>query len=440
MAVVAPMGEAPVMARRDPKVAAILVAAFVAGIDDAVKPQLKNAVPLGQFLAKVKPLSLAERRTIVDQAVILLENFYVHLPMKRAMHGIDPLRRLELLRLRLDRISSDISFHHEMTDVFMSMCDLHTNYLLPAPYNRAVAFLPFQVEHFFDGARRRYVVSAIMPGFRSRTFQTGVEITHWNGIPIERAVELVGEKNAGSNEAAQHARGLARLTVRPMIRSLPPDEEWVDVSYVTGDGRPMELEYPWLVFRSRREKEKDRKKGAMRRAMALGLDIETDEIRRAKKLAFASHVVRAERGLSPARGQRAVAGIRSAMPSVFEARQVHTDHGTFAYVRIRTFLVDDADAFVREFIRLIEHLPQNGLIIDVRDNGGGLLMSGEQLLQTLDAAAYRARAAPGNLYAVVRGALQCGSLGRSLAVGSVDETCEAHRRAVFSGHHVAKRR
>jgi hypothetical protein len=38
---------------------------------------------------------------------------------------------------------------------------------------------------------------------------------------------------------------------------------------------------------------------------------------------------------------------------------------------------------VAEFVRLAGLLPQNGLIVDVRDNGGGLIYAGEQLLQVL---------------------------------------------------------
>ncbi len=43
----------------------------------------------------------------------------------------------------------------------------------------------------------------------------------------------------------------------------------------------------------------------------------------------------------------------------------------------------DADAFVSEFVRLAELLPGEGLIIDVRGNGGGLIPAAEQLLQVL---------------------------------------------------------
>jgi C-terminal processing protease CtpA/Prc len=71
------------------------------------------------------------------------------------------------------------------------------------------------------------------------------------------------------------------------------------------------------------------------------------------------------------------------MPDVFSARNVATTYGEFGYIRIYTFNVTDAADFVSEFIRLAALLPQNGLIIDVRDNGGGLIYAGEELLQVL---------------------------------------------------------
>jgi hypothetical protein len=52
-------------------------------------------------------------------------------------------------------------------------------------------------------------------------------------------------------------------------------------------------------------------------------------------------------------------------------------------VRIFTFNVPDADAFVEEFSRLVALLPPDGLIVDVRGNGGGLIYAAERLLQVI---------------------------------------------------------
>jgi hypothetical protein len=68
---------------------------------------------------------------------------------------------------------------------------------------------------------------------------------------------------------------------------------------------------------------------------------------------------------------------------VFRAREVSTSSGTFGHLRIFTFSVQDAVAFRDEFVRLAAALPQNGLIVDVRDNGGGLIYASEFTLQTM---------------------------------------------------------
>lgn len=79
----------------------------------------------------------------------------------------------------------------------------------------------------------------------------------------------------------------------------------------------------------------------------------------------------------------AAGGVPSSLPSIFSAREVETPSGTFGYLRIRTFSHWPPEEFVAEFIRLLAELPRSGLIIDVRANGGGVIMNGELILQTL---------------------------------------------------------
>ena len=55
-------------------------------------------------------------------------------------------------------------------DIFTSVRDLHTNYLLPAPFNEMTAFLPFMVEDYVDHGKRRYLVSHVAEGFRHLGF------------------------------------------------------------------------------------------------------------------------------------------------------------------------------------------------------------------------------------------------------------------------------
>jgi Peptidase family S41 len=361
---------------------------FIDKSNRAVRTTLRRAVPLPVFSSRIRGrLKTGERRRLVEQALVLLDGFYVHLPQKRAMYAVDPVRRLRLLLDRLPQFGDDIALYRELIDIFTSLRDFHTRFELPPPFDAAVAYLPFVIEECYSrpGGPRHYIVSSLIPGFKHPDLVAGVEVTHWNGIPIERAVDLLAADNSGSNPAAHHARGLNRLTVRPMLRSLPPDDEWVIVGYRTQGGAAREYRAEWLVLKL---EDPTTALATAAQMTELGFDSETDGIRTAKKLLFAPHVVAAERYMERKRkGRKKKTAARSKdlaseLPDVFEARNVSTKTGEFGYLRMRTFVKNPA-SLVSEFLRLIELLPQNGLIIDVRDNGGGQISAAEQLLQML---------------------------------------------------------
>jgi hypothetical protein len=73
----------------------------------------------------------------------------------------------------------------------------------------------------------------------------------------------------------------------------------------------------------------------------------------------------------------------SLLPDFFVFRTVNTTRGNFGYLRIHSFMTYDAAAFVAEFARIAALLSQEGLIVDVRRNGGGNIIAGEQALQVL---------------------------------------------------------
>jgi hypothetical protein len=100
---------------------------LVAAAEESVKGSLAGGKGLREFLQTIDRLEPAEMALLVENAIGLLEGFYVHLPLKRAMHAVDPLQRLRLLQRRLPQLTSEIAFHHEMTEIFTSLRDLHTN-------------------------------------------------------------------------------------------------------------------------------------------------------------------------------------------------------------------------------------------------------------------------------------------------------------------------
>jgi cytosine/adenosine deaminase-related metal-dependent hydrolase len=350
----------------------------------------EGPVPLADHLDRTaSTLSASDRRLLVDQAMVLLEHSYVHLELKRAMHAVEPIQRLRLLRHRLGQpegeAMTDLEFHHELASVFASVRDLHTNYLLPSPLRDLTAFLPFLVEEYFTDGEPRYVVTRVVEGFEAPPFAPGVEVAHWNGMPIRRAIAANAEVQGGSNRAAAWARGLDALTIRPLVRSLPPEEDWVVVTYRGADGAEQEVRWDWLVWAPPPGigvDPDDAEDNAS--AAALGYDLQTDAVTQAKKVLFARRAFELETAEGAAAPRPEAVGaedVATTMPTVFRARELETSSGTFAYVRIFTFNVPDADAFVEEFSRLVGELPPDGLVVDARGNGGGLIYAAERLLQ-----------------------------------------------------------
>jgi len=366
---------------------------FLANTPDVVRPQFYGISTIKEFMQQSGLLSNAERRVIVEQALLVLEQFYVHLPLKQSMHAVDPLQRLRLMLFALDQreieasdeYMPEIEFHKEILRIFASLRDLHTTYILPSPYRGKVAFLPFIIEEFFDEEedRWRYIVTKVAGDYTNNGFKKRAEVLHWNGIPIERAIAINAERYGGSNQAARHARGLDNLTIRPLGQGVPPDEEWVTIHYrELGSDDISIMEQDWLVFSP----------GLLRptfhelddvgdTATAMGLDWHGDMVQQAKKALFVPNAVQAEQQVIVSDEAQGVNGqfLDSFMPTVFRAQKI----GKYGYIRIFTFHVENAAAFVDEFVRLSEQLPKSGLIIDIRSNPGGLIPAAECLLQAL---------------------------------------------------------
>jgi C-terminal processing protease CtpA/Prc len=347
-----------------------------------------KAVPLSKFLRDIKKrrgLSRRERLRILDQTILLLEMNYVHLPLKRAMHAINPLQRLKLLKYRLEterKMEDEMQFHHRLVEIFASLRDIHTSYLLPSPFRLQTAFLPFLIEQYYvDESDDRYLVSRVdlnhlKPERKSEVsfFKPGVEILYWNGIPIRRAIEMNGERQAGSNVEARFARGLDSLTIRPLRTSLPPNEEWVEITYRDLHGKIRRLKQNWLVYQAQ-PKPSATKTSKKNRA---AVDVLKTKINQVKRELF-----------SPSDAPPTEPGFEFIFYK--DVRKVpfkeigskKSGHQKVGYLRLFSFEVDDQATFVDTIRRVVtaDDFPQNGLILDVRGNGGGRIRAGERLLQ-----------------------------------------------------------
>jgi hypothetical protein len=239
----------------------------------------------------------------------------------------------------------------------------------------------------------------ISPVSTDKTLQAGVTLTHWNGSPIELAVARNADREAGSNLEARRARGVEALTLRWFGMDLPPDEDWVTVTYTDGT-KTFESRFDWEVIDS--SDQPALLAGLLNDAEAAettkgrGLDLKTTLLQRARKALFDPPAIEAEEEMAKTRkatsglplgaASDALAANQSRYPEVFTRfGKVKTPSGEFGYVRLATFApsTPDINGVVAEFVRILETLPPSGLILDVHGNGGGYIAIGERILQTL---------------------------------------------------------
>jgi hypothetical protein len=306
-----------------------------------------GAAPSGQGipLESIRGLRLFESRDekllLAHQLEVVLDRFYVHLPLKERMLGVRPVEQARLLQEHLARYPEDRSFMEALLGLSTGLRDFHMMLDLPEPWSRFTALLPFQLHEYFDASGVvRFLVGRLAPGVDlGGDFVPGVEVTHWNGEPLAGKLHRLGMTTAGANPPARWRRALEALTWRVLKYELPPEEDVVVLTYLGKKG-PAQLELPWLV----------REAGALpevwpgsRRFRALGRD--------------------------------------SRFPDSLSSRSVETPSGTVGSLRIAHFLVSDVEGFVREVERLLRTLPEAGLIIDVRGNPGGSIPAAERLLQ-----------------------------------------------------------
>lgn len=333
-------------------------------------------------------LSVTQRHDLIDVWITMFTDVYVHYTQKRALYGFDPIRALLALRRQIPYLNSP-EFLRELTLLINRLRDQHTQLYVDAADTNLTAYvaaLPFLVEVFGSHPAPTYIVTKVTDDITNAAdaadaFGVGARLTTWNGVPFARTVDLYAERLTGGRPDARRARALETLTQRPLRYLPPPDELWVDIGYRLPADRPTEpdrsIRFQWraiqpakaitatdlIVLRTRR-----------------AIDATSEAARRARKLLFATalwdHDTATNRPTA-----KAETWIATTFADAISARRIKTRHGTFGYLRLWTFDVDNTTRYVEAVADLLRQLPRKGLIIDLRSNPGGVIDATEQLLQ-----------------------------------------------------------
>ena len=206
----------------------------------------------------------------------------------------------------------------------------------------------------------------------------GVEVTHWNGVPVGRAVDAVAELTDAGNAEARSARGLATLTQRPLRYMAPPDESWVVVTYLH-QGQRQDIRFTWQTVTLPPQPAPVDELEATPRDATRGVDALVDVQQRTRQRLFSAPPSdrTAEEPATPDAG----AAVSASLSGFIEVDTVQDGAHRLGLLRIRSFEVPSIDAFVAEVARLARSMPPDGLVVDLRGNGGGAIQAAERLLQ-----------------------------------------------------------
>lgn len=343
-------------------------------------------------------LSGAEKRTVAEQAQLLLKGIYVHRFQKQDFYpGVtDPVPAVQAVVDSIDELTVS-EMEAELYRIFSSQRDLHLNYIFPQPYASFQSSLPLTFKriqgrrNFFDvrvDAVNVERFAAFAPD--QRVPEVGDEVVAYNGVRIRTAVESILEVGQGANKFGGFSRALARLTFRPHLLSLVPEEDEVTITFRAKNsgkyGRRYErytVTIPWIT----------RVPAPVAQAQQRSAAITTQrESTKPKKIILREmnnkedifqklfNDFRAENGLLAKSTYPNNASNEPAITwGVIENRL-----GKFGYIRLATFSpVNGVDFSIQEIRRIIyeEFDGTKGMIFDVRNNGGGSGQFSDELPQ-----------------------------------------------------------
>jgi hypothetical protein len=320
--------------------------------------------------------SQSDMGQLAEQLALLIRDYYVNLPVKTSALAIDPVQELQVLADDVNYGLDARTYLERLMSTIKRLRDRHTSLRLPSPRDSMIAFLPFTVEACWESGRQILIVSKLLAELDAPDFLPGVEITHWNGVPIAAWIRALGERTDGANPWARIAVSLRSLTVRPLAYQLPPEEDWVALSY-SGARGPQSIVLPWRVaFTAPRAESETQRTGQGALALAEGVDRATSAVNDAWRDFFAA---RQAPPLSIA------AATSFVVPGLSEVtgRIVSFAGRSYGYLRIFSFAAPDPSGFLDSIAATLRQLPRHGLIIDVRANPGGSIPAAEGLLQLL---------------------------------------------------------
>ena len=317
-----------------------------------------------------------QRQLVAEQAQILLRDLYVHRYEKIAYYGddVDPVPRVAEVVANA-RTMNDADFHLTLQNIFSSTRDLHTNYYFPNPYACNESFLPFDFAELRSHEGPKLVVAQTYPRLASlepalASLQIGDRLVSYNGQSAEDALDALVVEGSGANVDGGRRRAMQAMTYLYHLLQPIPAEDSVHLVLRHTDGTEYAVDMPWLSYSWCAPSQTASAAVASRPVAGDAVDVYQQAFQKRADLA--------------ARTIGALA-LKPSNEPILSYGTVSQDGKDYGYLYLTSFepQVLSVSGTVDEIARLLkgELAGTAGLIIDVRDNGGGYINLADEMLQ-----------------------------------------------------------
>lgn len=358
-----------------------------------------------RFLKDVRPklaiptLTAEERVSLAKHALVIMEQFYVHKDQKIKMHGpqINPIPKLAAISDKAANMSST-DLLYDISKVFLSQRDMHLKLTFPYPLACLRAILPFRLKlvsivnsHSSSNISNfKIAVQSInkeieLSGSREqklafkkvlKTIEIGDMILSWNDQSPWKVINQVKTLAGGANKDSAISRGVHALTFRDLGQLAPPVENGVWVKLQHKNGKIYTIFIPWISER-------------------LGWCEREYSLKRREQLensVYNSVDNPAEHWMASCHWRNVGGQIEGGIDDSVQVKIFTNSHGTFGLLRIKEFYplgslkapqsprpsTDKIFQDLKDRLSILNNIT-DGLVIDVRDNSGGIW--GDRLVQ-----------------------------------------------------------
>lgn len=331
-------------------------------------------------LIQIPEYTFEQKKLVLDQARLILEQLYVHQRIKTADFGptANPIPYLNQLESELTNIST-IEFHQRLSAIFYRLRDLHTLYYLPSPYACYQSFLPFALKEVKDQNGKEVIAVSevgddpdVVKYFPANfNVKVGDILTKYDGLDVEQAISRQMTRSLGANPSAARRNAILGLKFLQHNLDFLPQKDSIPVELMNNLGVKYQVNAPWITW------------------------TDWDCLAEAQIPEYLAAPVLRKKKFKP---KIKIHRSKTKGESIAKINVGHTDepelywqinhskYGTFGYIELASFTpdvltVDEVIARVKEILLQDEMKKTDGLMIELRGNGGGQLPLAERLIQ-----------------------------------------------------------